>query len=212
MNILFRGAEPADAAAATVLIHASGPDASEYVMTNGRVRAADFLTHAFLDGAGEFGCRNHVVGTLDGRVVAVGAGWDGGRALPFTLAAARQSLRVYGVAGGIAAIARGLQAETVMPPPRQGEYYIGHLGVDPGLRGRGIGEALVRFLLDPALTGDCRAAVLDVSVENPRAQALYARLGFTVTKENPSRFRNAHGYVPAHRRMSLPLGQAASRG
>ena len=37
--------------------------------------ALDFLRHAFLDGAGEFGFSNHVVAEHDGTVVAAGAAW-----------------------------------------------------------------------------------------------------------------------------------------
>jgi len=40
---------------------------------------------------------------------------------------------------------------------------------------------------------------------NPRAQALYERLGFVVTEERKSTLRNAHATVPDHRRMVLPL-------
>jgi ribosomal protein S18 acetylase RimI-like enzyme len=46
---------------------------------------------------------------------------------------------------------------------------------------------------------------LDVAVSNPRAQALYQRLGFTVTAERVSRLRNAQATVANHRRTVLPL-------
>lgn len=209
MEITFRQAEARDADAAVALIYASGPDAFNYVLTTRRQTPQQFLRMAFIDGAGEFGAANHVVGVVDGQVVAAGAGWGADRSRAFTLAAARQFARHYGVAAAVPVIARGLQAETIMPPPKGDEYYVGHLGVAPSLRGRGIGEALVQFLLRPELRPNLsqgRAmAVLDVSEKNQRAEALYRRLGFTVTKERPSALRNNYGFVPGHKRMVRAL-------
>ena len=72
-HVRFRAATADDAEAAVPLIHSSGPAAFEYVFAvPGRGDARDFLMRAFVDGAGEFGWRNHRVGELDGRVVARG--------------------------------------------------------------------------------------------------------------------------------------------
>ena len=67
-QVRFRAATADDAEAAVPLIHSSGPAAFEYVFAvPGRGDARDFLMRAFVDGAGEFGWRNHWVGELDGR-------------------------------------------------------------------------------------------------------------------------------------------------
>ena len=50
-----------------------------------------------------------------------------------------------------------------------------------------------------------KTAVLDVSVENPRAEALYGRLGFVVTKEMRSSDQNRYSRVHHHRRMARPI-------
>ena len=197
----FRQATAADVEAAVPLIHSSGPDAFEYVFGVPAVGDAQaFLRRAFVDGGGEFGWRNHVVGVLDGAVVAVGAGYPGTTKWPFTLAAARQILGHYGWrhAGGV--IGRGLRVESVIPPPSGAMYYLGHLGVAPVCRGCGHGAALVRYLLGvrPAGSGP---VVLDVATTNPRAQQLYQRLGFAITGERESHLANVQGRVPAHRRM-----------
>ncbi|HEV2681194.1 MAG TPA: GNAT family N-acetyltransferase, partial [Rhodanobacter sp.] len=72
-GLTFRPALAADVAAAIPLIHSSGPAAFDYVFAvSGVGDAQAFLRRAFIDGAGEFGWRNHVVGVLDGAVVAVG--------------------------------------------------------------------------------------------------------------------------------------------
>ena len=199
--ITFRPARPEDAPEAVPLILSSGPDAFDFVFKSSRNTPAAFLLRAFPDGAGQFGYRNHVVGEVDGRVVAAGAGWTSASALPFLTAAVRQFLAFLGPLDIPMAVLRGLRTEAVIRPPSPGEYYIGHLGVDPACRGQGIGAALVHHLLDRAKDSGMPRAVLDVALNNPRAEALYKRLGFQVTAERPSTLRRAGGFVPGHRRM-----------
>jgi ribosomal protein S18 acetylase RimI-like enzyme len=205
--IRFRAASPQDAEAAVPLIHSSGPAAFDYVFAvPGRGDAQAFLRRAFVDGAGEFGWRNHVVGELEGVVVAAGAGYGGETALAFTLAAARQILAHYGPRHAPGVIARGLRVERVIPPPARGMHYLAHLGVAPALRGEGIGRALIGELVRRGEQAGRRRMVLDVAVSNPRAQALYERLGFAVTGERASSLANAQGAVPGHRRMERVAG------
>lgn len=204
-GVRFRASEAEDAQASAPLVHASGPESFDYVFADARGSAVPFLAYALARNGGEFGYGIHVVAELHGRVVACGAGWTHGGAR-FSLATAWPAVSYMGLRGTPGAYRRGMQAETVMPPPAPGEYYVGHLGVDPALRGRGVGEAMVAYLLDPARVAGCRVAVLDVSAENPRAQALYGRLGFTVVATRPSALANAYGRVPAHLRMERELG------
>jgi ribosomal protein S18 acetylase RimI-like enzyme len=205
-DIAFRPAAPGDVEAAVPLIYSSGPAAFDFVFAQAGARGApDFLRHAFLQGGGEFGWRNHVAGVAEGRVVAIGAGWDGRQSIVFTLAAARQIFGFFGPIRAWGVILRGLRVETVIRPAGAGEYYLGHLGVDPALRGRGLGARLVADLL--TLASACPKAVLDVAVGNPRAQALYERLGFAVAATRVSTLRNRHGSVGDHRRMERVLSK-----
>jgi ribosomal protein S18 acetylase RimI-like enzyme len=203
----FRPAAPADAPAAVPLIYSSGPAAFDYVFAlAGHTAAQEFLRRAFVDGAGEFGWRNHWVGELDGRVVAVGAGYGGESGLAFMLAAARQILAHYGPRRAPAVIARGLKVERVIPPPARRLHYLAHLGVVPALRGQGIGQQLIEHLIAQGQAQGKRRLVLDVAVGNPRAQALYERLGFTVTAQRQSQLARGQAAVPDHRRMERVLG------
>ncbi|MEI9983176.1 MAG: hypothetical protein WDN69_08170 [Aliidongia sp.] len=146
-EITFRPAVPGDVEAAVPLIYSSGPAAFDFVFAQDRPGGAqDFLRYAFTQGGGEFGWRNHVAAVADGRVLAVGAGWDGSRSLAFTLAAARQIFGFYGPIRAWGIMIRGLQVESVIRPAGSGEFYIGHLGVDPAARSRGIGAKLVAHL------------------------------------------------------------------
>lgn len=200
--VRFRPATAADVAAAVPLIHSSGPAAFDYVFAlAGAGDAQTFLRHAFVDGAGEFGWHNHVVGELDGIVVAAGAGFSGATKWPFTIAAARQVIGHYGWRRAAGVITRGLRVEAVIPPPTGDMYYLGHLGVSPALRGQGIGSALVAHLLQLRPAGGHGPVILDVASTNPQAQQLYQRLGFELVDERHSTLANAQGKVPDQRRM-----------
>lgn len=202
----FRRAAPADAAAAVPLIYSSGPAAFDYVFAvTGHITAQEFLRRAFVDGAGEFGWRNHQVGVLDGEVVAVGAGYGGESGLAFMLAAARQILVHYGPRHAAGVIARGLKVERVIPPPARRLHYLAHLGVAPARRGQGIGQQLIEHLVAQGKAQGKQRLALDVAVGNPRAQALYERLGFSVIAQRPSRLAKGQAVVPDHRRMERAL-------
>jgi len=204
-RLILRPARPEDADAAVPLILSAGPAAFAYIFTAGDREAADFLRFAFLQGDGEMGYRNHLVGTLEGEVVAAGALLSGDTTLAFTVAAVKQILRFYGLIAGLGVIRRGLATETVIRPPGRGEHCLVHLGVAPGLRGQGIGRRLIGELLAMARAKGARIASLDVAATNPLAEKLYLSLGFEPIRERRSRLSNRHGAVADHLRMSLML-------
>ncbi len=208
MDVEYRQARPEDACAVAPLIHSSGPAAFDYVFSHRtRMNAMAFLERAFGQEHGEFGYGVHTVGVLNGSVAAVGAVYNGRSALAFFLAAARQVFSCYGPWQGIAVSRRGLQVERLCRPPTGDLLYVSHLGVAPELRGQGIGQSLIKRMLIAAerSTKGHTTAALDVSCENPRAQALYERMGFKVTRELQSTFENSTATVPSHRRMELSL-------
>ena len=204
-TLQFRPAQASDFEAAVPLIYSSGPIAFDYVFAGKKGNAEVFLHYAFQDGAGEFGYRNHVVGTIDGKVVCAGAGFTGATGLSFPLSAVRQIFSFYGLFSAPGVIRRGLAIEEVIKPPSGKLYYIAHLGVAPELRGQGIGTQLVNHLLLPEFTDGSSTAALDVAVTNPRAEALYERMGFTVTKLCESKLANQYGTVADLRRMEKQL-------
>lgn len=198
MEVGLRPASPEDVDRAVPLIYSSGPDAFDFVFGD----ATAFLRHAFLDGAGEFGFRNHTVAVVEGEVAGIGAAYSGATSLQFTVAAARQILSHYRLSG-VGVIFRGLRTERIIPAPKKGMQYIGHLGVDPGMRGEGVGTRLIELFLDQGREAGHAMAGLDVAVTNPRAEALYERLGFEVTEERESSLSNQFATVANHRRMVL---------
>lgn len=206
MDVKIRPAGPEDAEALAPLVYSSGPAAFDYVFSHRtRANAIEFLIRSLRTTGGEFGHDVHWAVELDGEVVGAGAGFTGEHPLAFMISALKRILGTYGPADGAGVIVRGLRMERLVQPPKGTAYCVSHLGIRPDLRGRGLGEKLVRHLLARAREEGRSLAILDVSVENPRAQALYERLGFRVTREHPSKLRNSTARVPDHRRMELKL-------
>lgn len=202
MKLEFRPARAEDAPAAVSLVYSSGPAVVEYVFGKPtQTRAMDFLEFAFRDGAGEAGYRNHTAVVCEGRLVGIGACFSGDSSLRFLLAGMRQVWSHYGSLRAPGVIRRALRMESMIKPPKGTMHYIGHLAVPRECRRRGIGRQLVEHFLDIGRQASRPVAVLDVSVENERAQALYEQIGFQVTEELKSTLPG----VPDHRRMEIPL-------
>lgn len=84
---------------------------------------------------------------------------------------------VYGL---LAAVPRLILVAPLDTKPPAGCLYVDWIAVAPEARGRGVGSKLLAFAEDVAAQRDLPALALDVVDSNPRAQALYARLGFEV--------------------------------
>jgi ribosomal protein S18 acetylase RimI-like enzyme len=68
-----------------------------------------------------------------------------------------------------------------LPDQPEGECIPVGMWVDPSARGLGVGELLVRTVLDSAAARGLDRVVLEVAHENGPAVALYERLGFVPT-------------------------------
>ncbi|HRI88490.1 MAG TPA: GNAT family N-acetyltransferase [Candidatus Hydrogenedentes bacterium] len=206
VDVMLRLAMPDDADAAVPLIYSSGPAVIEYmfrVWDAGDAMAC--MRRGFVKNCGELGHAIHTVAVIDGAVVGVGTAYSGREMPGYMIAGTRNIFAFYGLVRGLGVMRRALQVERLIQPPKGDMHYVAHLGVAPEMRGRGIGALLVNHLLEEGRKLGRSVAALDVSVLNPRAQALYERLGFVVTEERKSTLRNAHATVPDHRRMVLPL-------
>ncbi len=121
-------------------------------MSHGDLAAVLVLEHAL------FGAEAWTEGMLSAEL----AGVPGGR---YYLVAEDESLVVIGYAGLLAA--GGGQADVLTMAVAEDHW------------GEGIGAALLRELLAEAVRRGCREVFLEVRVDNPRAQNLYRRYGFT---------------------------------
>lgn len=202
MSIQFRPCTPADAMLAVPLIISSGPAAFDYIFADSTSQqTAPFVSKAFVQGGMELGYDVHTAMLLDGHLVAVAGFWHHQQVLRFTLAGAWQILRHYGFFAGFRVIFRALRLETVVKPPKKRVAYLGHFGVNPNYQGQRLGTLLIEELIRQARNDGFTTFGLDVSSRNPRAQQLYERLGFVVTKINSADFKTNFGSVVEHRYM-----------
>jgi len=202
MDIKFRPAAPEDAGAVVPLIYSSGPAAFDYALVDESHRSAeDFLIQAFRKRGGVFGHGNHTVAVLGDQVVGAGACFSRAKSLAFTIAAIGPILSFYGMVAGLGVVRRGLKLERHFELPEQSRSYVAHLGIRQEWRSHGIGRRLVEHFLACSKRDGRTHATLDVSVENPRAEALYVRIGFEVMELRKSPVPN----VPDHCRMEMQL-------
>jgi ribosomal protein S18 acetylase RimI-like enzyme len=204
VKLRIRPAESRDCAQAVPLIYSAGPEGFEYVFSQGRRSARDYLAHAFVDGSGLFGHRNHRVVEHDGVVVGIGAFYSGIEYNQLSQGTLRQILRFYGFSCALV-LRRSLLTTRWMPPPGRRTQYVANLGVAPELRGRGVGAQLLHEQMSHARCLGKRKFALDVAATNPRAQQLYERLGLQVVREHDIHAARNGVVVPAARRMELLL-------
>ncbi|MFQ5495063.1 MAG: GNAT family N-acetyltransferase, partial [Phycisphaerae bacterium] len=93
------------------------------------------------------------------------------------------------------------------PMRRRDRWWLGHILVQPALRGQGVGRLLVERLVDHAYTrlGATRV-ILVVSPDNTRALRCYQSVGFSVVGEERHAIANRGGSV---RLARLELDAAA---
>lgn len=83
-------------------------------------------------------------------------------------------------------LVRGLRVEKLIPPPPMDSLHVAQLGVAPECRSRGLGAQLLAYAESQARARGIGQLSLDVSGHNPRARALYERLGFRLLKTHTS--------------------------
>jgi ribosomal protein S18 acetylase RimI-like enzyme len=105
------------------------------------------------------------------------------------------------------ALAGGAPVGLAMLGLRGDQAWIGGLGVVVAQRRHGIGEQLMRAVLDEARARDVKEVRLEVIVENERAIPLYERLGFERTRGlEVWSLSGAPGHV-----RDIPAGEAHER-
>lgn len=122
----------------------------------------------------QYSYKNALVAELDGKPAGSIIGYDGAR-----LHELRKPLYELMVAkfGSV----RPVEDET-----SAGEFYVDSIAVLPEYRGRGVGRALLADVCRRAFeNGFCKVGLL-VDVANPKAEAMYASLGFR--RVNPTTF------------------------
>ena len=78
----------------------------------------------------------------------------------------------------------GMDHSSIPDETQAGELYLDSLAVDPAYRGRGIASLLLRATIDKSRALGLPATGLLVDVGNPKAEALYNKVGFRYAGTN----------------------------
>jgi len=202
----IRRAQAGDAPVLAPLVHASGPQSFDWIFAQGDMHdSMPFIERSLSRRRGLMGWANHHVGVVDGKVVASVALWSKPQVLPHTFFAALRIVGFYGLRA-VGVSWRGLVVEGMLMTPRRHDLYLGHLAVDPALRGKGLGRKMLAFAHEHALAGGYRRLLLDVADDNPNAKRLYERLGYVGLRH--VEFSGPKDAVPHITQMALDLPAA----
>mgnify|MGYP000250288741 CR=1 FL=1 len=206
MSIELRPCQASDVEQAIPLMFSAGPEAFRYVFSvNYKDQALDFLRYAFCQGDGEFGYKDHQLALDKGKVVALVGRRLGKDNSAYMLAAIKQIFGFYGFITGLRVIIRGLRFEQIVTPPKAGVACLHNLGVSEGQRGKGYGRQVIEKFIEQAKSKGVSLVSLDVAETNPRAKALYERLGFEVKSKKAGRLKNRYGRGVGHEYMEISL-------
>jgi len=206
MSLVFRPCAAEDVDAAIPLMYSSGPDAYRYVFSvSSELQVLDFLRAAFIHGDGELGYKDHIVAVDKGDIVALVGMRNAKNQVSYTLAAIKAIFGFYGFLTGLRVMTRGLRFERIVAPPGKGILCLHNLGVKEQVRGNGYGRQLIAYFLEQAKKQDVTAVGLDVAETNPRAKALYQRLGFEVKCAREGNLANKFGRGVSHEYMEYSI-------
>lgn len=121
----------------------------------------------------QYSYNNTLVATIEDNIVGICVSYDGGMLhslrQPF-IEAAKQEW--------------GMDHSGIPDETQAGELYLDSLAVDPAYRGRGIASLLLRASIDKSRALGLPSTGLLVDVGNPKAEALYNKVGFQYAGTN----------------------------
>ena len=175
-NISIRGARPDEAARiADLIIMAMTEECCLHFCGPGH-DIRDFrrvMTSLVARPDTQYSYNNTLVATIEDNIVGICVSYDGALLhllrQPFIDAAQQEW---------------GMDHSSIPDETQAGELYIDSLAVDPDYRGRGIASLLLRATIDKSRTLGLPSTGLLVDVGNPKAEALYNKVGFQYAGTN----------------------------
>ena len=175
-NISIRGARPDEAARiADLIIMAMTEECCLHFCGPGH-DIRDFrrvMTSLVSRSDTQYSYNNTLVATIEDNIVGICVSYDGAMLhllrQPFIDAAQQEW---------------GMDHSSIPDETQAGELYIDSLAVDPEYRGRGIAKLLLRATIDKSRALGLPSTGLLVDVGNPKAEALYNKVGFQYAGTN----------------------------
>ena len=203
--IEIRRARKNDTGNIAEFMYSSGPEIYDFVYKTTNKTAVEFIQYEFNTGRGFCGFNNVTVAVKDGLVVATGCFYDGKAYKKLLVGTLFNMVIFYGLLGMWKVLERSGHAGSVMEEPKKDELYLSNFGVNPELRGAGVGSLMLKNKIEHAKNTGYAIFSLDVAETNPRAEALYSRLGMNVVKHKTFKSVRTGIDVPNSRKMELLL-------
>ena len=203
--IEIRQARKNDTGNIAELMYSSGPEIYDFVYKTTNKTALEFIQYEFNTGRGFCGFNNVTVAVKDGSVVATGCFYDGKAYKKLLVGTLFNMVVFYGLRRVWKVLERSGYAGSVMEEPKKDELYLSNFGVNPKLRGAGVGSLMLKNKIEHAKNTGYAIFSLDVAETNPRAEALYSRLGMSVVKHKTFKGVRTGIDVPNARKMELLL-------
>lgn len=185
--LLFRRARAEDAPWLAPLVYASAWEEFQFLLGVKQADCEAFLQTALASRIGHFSWRHHHVAVMGDIPVSVIGVYDGRKGRFDALPLFYQLVRHFGWRHTSGILLRALAMQHAMPAPTRYQTLLAHCATHPEVRGLGLFSALLAQLQQEQRVPARRdqAVILDVLTSNVRAQALYRRLGFAITRERP---------------------------
>ena len=185
------------------IIYRTGRELYDFAFNAGTTRAQDYIRFEYHAGGGFCGHRNLMVAFDENGVVGTVSHYDRHSYGRLSRGAIGNVFRFYGWLNAWTVLRRMTHVGSILSKPERGELYLSNLGVRRDRRSRGIGSALIDVKRQEAWARGYLIIALDVADNNPRAEALYRRIGFEITGTKV--FSGARNGFPGYKKMALPL-------
>ena len=116
---------------------------------------------------------NTLVAAIEGRILGICVSYDGGKLHQLRQPFIDTALKEW-----------NMDHSSIPDETQAGELYLDSLAVDPAYRGRGIASLLLRASIDKSRALGLPSTGLLVDVGNPKAEALYNKVGFQYAGTN----------------------------
>lgn len=166
---------------ANLVIHAMEDIIYSFIGEKSMAKSIVFLTGLIQEKGNQYSFENCWIGEDENDVLAAVIVYDGGKLDELRQPVAERINTMFN---------RQLVAED---ETEAGEYYIDCLAVNANAQGKGIGSAVLNFLINEYVISQKKILGLLVDNENPRARNLYLKLGFEFIK-----YKSLAGKTLAH--------------
>jgi ribosomal protein S18 acetylase RimI-like enzyme len=181
LSVTIRPAKPTDDARIVArCLFSSGPDVLAYSLAPERDEgtAQRVLAIGFVADDGAFSHKYVIVAERNGALLGAAAIFPARDKAKIFARTARPVLKALAARDWPTLAMRAVRVAPFGEGIPDEALYLSQIGVEPAARGAGVGSKLLEAIFERARALGLSRTALHVSIDNPRAEALYARHGF----------------------------------